>query len=85
MLSLIPPALPCPALPLQAKLGAVGDLGFRQAMQNKWVALDKSGGGEARVVTKVAAVEDRVHVVLAAISQGQVRAAADCGGLAGWH
>ena len=28
----------------QAKLGKVGDIGFKQAMQAKWVALDKSGG-----------------------------------------
>ena len=87
----MPPPLLCYAVPhflclhplfpsLQAKLGAMGDLGFKQAMQNKWVALDKSGGGEARVVTKVPAVEDRVHQVLEAISKGQQVRAAGCTG-----
>jgi len=30
----------------------VSDVGFKQAMQQKWVALDKSGG-EPRIVRKV--------------------------------
>jgi phenylalanyl-tRNA synthetase alpha chain len=30
----------------------VADVGFKQAMQQKWVALDKSGG-EPRIVRKV--------------------------------
>lgn len=53
------PALPCvhllaesdlspraPGLPavVQKQLGAAGDVGFKQAMQQKWVAIDKSGG-----------------------------------------
>lgn len=37
---------------MQARLGPVGDLGFQQGMQVKWVALDKSGGAP-RVVRKV--------------------------------
>jgi hypothetical protein len=38
---------------LKAALPAeVSDVGFKQAMQQKWVALDKSGG-EPRVVRKV--------------------------------
>lgn len=38
---------------LKASLpGEVSDVGFKQAMQQKWVALDKSGG-EPRVVRKV--------------------------------
>jgi hypothetical protein len=27
----------------QADLGVVGELGFKQAMQRKWIALDKQG------------------------------------------
>lgn len=38
---------------LKAKLpGELGDVGFKQAMQQKWMALDKSQG-EPRVVRKV--------------------------------
>ena len=29
---------------VQKQLGAAGDVGFKQAMQQKWVAIDKSGG-----------------------------------------
>lgn len=29
---------------MQKQLGAAGDVGFKQAMQQKWVAIDKSGG-----------------------------------------
>ena len=36
----------------QARLGPAGELGFRQAMQLKWVSLDK-GGREPRVLRKV--------------------------------
>lgn len=32
--------------------GEAGDVGFKQAMQLKWLALDKSGG-EPKVVRKV--------------------------------
>ena len=47
-----PPTCPCrPAYPpcapicwVQKQLGAAGDVGFKQAMQQKWVAIDKSGG-----------------------------------------
>lgn len=38
---------------IKASLPAeVADIGFKQAMQQKWVALDKSGG-EPRIVRKV--------------------------------
>ncbi len=38
---------------MQEKLpGEVGDVGFKQSMQLKWLALDKSGG-EPRIVRKV--------------------------------
>ncbi len=32
--------------------GEVGDIGFKQAMQQKWLAMDKSGG-EPKIVRKV--------------------------------
>jgi phenylalanyl-tRNA synthetase alpha chain len=35
----------------------VADIGFKQAMQQKWVALDKSGG-EPRIVRKVGKMGD---------------------------
>ena len=58
---------------LQKQLGPAGDVGFKQAMQLKWVAIDKSGG-EPRVVRKVDAIQDRVLQTLQAIDEGrQVR------------
>lgn len=39
---------------VQERLGGVGDVGFKQAMQQKWVGIDKSGG-EPLVVRKVRA------------------------------
>ncbi len=42
-----------PPASFQTKVpGEAGDVGFKQAMQAKWLALDK-GGGEPRVVRKV--------------------------------
>ena len=58
---------------LQKQLGAAGDVGFKQAMQSKWVAIDKSGD-EPRVVRKVDVIEDRVLAVLSALAAGQVGA-----------
>jgi len=46
-------------------------VGFKQAMQSKWVAIDKSGG-EPKVVRKVEAIEDRVLAMLTALAAGQV-------------
>lgn len=41
---------------MQVKLpGEVGDIGFKQAMQQKWLATDKSSG-EPRIVRKVRAL-----------------------------
>ncbi|KAI8467957.1 MAG: tRNA synthetases class II core domain (F)-domain-containing protein [Monoraphidium minutum] len=56
--------------------GDVADLGFRQAMQQKWVATDKSSG-EPRVVRKVEAVVDTVAAQLAALMSGGELPAAD--------
>lgn len=55
---------------LKKQLGAAGDVGFKQAMQSKWVAIDKSGG-EPRVVRKVDAIQDRVLELLAGLAAGQ--------------
>lgn len=68
------PRLPARALPAapQKQLGAAGDVGFKQAMQSKWVAIDKCGG-EPRVVRKVESVQDRVLEVLTAVAEGKVR------------
>eukprot|EP00887_Chlorella_sp_A99_P007574 scaffold28.g7574.t1 len=49
------------------QLGPAGDVGFKQAMQLKWVAIDKSGG-EPRVARKVEAVTDRCQALLAALA-----------------
>ena len=62
---------------MQAKLGALGDLGFRQAMQFKWVGIDKSGA-EPRVVSKVEEAEDAVLPILEAVDRGQARGAVMC-------
>lgn len=52
---------------LKIKLGAgVADVGFKQAMQQKWVAIDKSSG-QPRVVPKVESIEDAALEVLKAI------------------
>jgi phenylalanyl-tRNA synthetase alpha chain len=69
---------------LQKQLGPAGDVGFKQAMQSKWVAIDKSGG-EPRVMRKVDSIEDRVGQLLAAVassssSGGDGSAAAAPGG-----
>lgn len=47
--------------------GEVGDVGFKQAMQHKWVALDKSGG-QPLVVRKVECIVDRAAQVLGAVA-----------------
>ena len=53
---------------LKARLGPVGDVGFKQAMQQKWVAIDK-GGGEPVVVRKVDTVHDRVLELLTTLTE----------------
>lgn len=58
-----------PMADIKALLGEKGELGFRAAMQTKWLALDKSSG--APIVTrKVASVVDSVFNQLSAIAQG---------------
>jgi len=50
--------------------GEAGDVGFKQAMQQRWLGMDKAGGGEPRVVRKVAAIDDAVLSQLRAIAAG---------------
>jgi len=54
---------------LKANLGPVADHGFRQAMQLKWVRIDKSSG-TAMVVRATASVEDKVLLLLKALAAG---------------
>jgi phenylalanyl-tRNA synthetase alpha chain len=54
---------------LKEQLGFTGEVGFRQAMQNKWMAIDKSGG-EPLVVRKVDSIVDTVLPVLEDIAAG---------------
>jgi hypothetical protein len=50
--------------------GEAGDVGFKQAMQQRWLALDKSSG-EPRVVRKVESIEDKTRDLLQAVADGQ--------------
>ena len=50
--------------------GEPGDVGFKQAMQQRWLALDKSSG-EPRVVRKVDTIEDKTRELLQAVADGQ--------------
>ncbi|GLI62444.1 hypothetical protein VaNZ11_005065 [Volvox africanus] len=51
--------------------GEAGDVGFKQAMQQRWLALDKSDVGEPRVVRKVDAIVDRTQQLLADVAGGR--------------
>lgn len=67
----------CCALVPQAGLPAeVADAGFKQAMQQRWIALDKAGG-EPRVMRKVDSITDAVQALLADVAAGRVLAASD--------
>jgi len=60
-----------PMAELKVKLpGELGDIGFKQAMQQKWLATDKSSG-EPRIVRKVESIEDKTQAVLRAVAAGQ--------------
>jgi phenylalanyl-tRNA synthetase alpha chain len=56
--------------------GEAGDVGFKQAMQLKWVALDKSGG-EPKVIRKVDSVEDVTQKQLLDVAAGKDVSKAD--------
>ncbi|GBF90255.1 hypothetical protein Rsub_03388 [Raphidocelis subcapitata] len=53
----------------EAVAGDAGEIGFRQAMQMRWVATDKSSG-EPLVVRRVEAVEDAVKEQLKTLLEG---------------
>lgn len=61
---------------IKTQLGAAGDVGFKQAMQLKWVAIDKSGG-QPLVVRKTEGIQDRVLAILEATAAGQELGASD--------
>lgn len=62
---------------VQVKMpGEAGDVGFKQAMQVKWLAMDRSGG-EPRVVRKVDAIEDRTQALLKGVAEGKEVSKAD--------
>jgi hypothetical protein len=61
---------PPPAAPQAAVPGEAGDVGFKQAMQQRWLALDKSAG-EPWVVRKVESISDRTQELLQAVADGQ--------------
>eukprot|EP00192_Tetraselmis_astigmatica_P004407 CAMPEP_0117651996 /NCGR_PEP_ID=MMETSP0804-20121206/2392_1 /TAXON_ID=1074897 /ORGANISM="Tetraselmis astigmatica, Strain CCMP880" /LENGTH=499 /DNA_ID=CAMNT_0005458015 /DNA_START=57 /DNA_END=1556 /DNA_ORIENTATION=- len=58
-----------PMASLKASLGKAGDVGFKQAMQQKWIKLDKSGG-EAMVHRAVESVTDSVLQQLETVAAG---------------
>lgn len=60
---------PASVAELKSSLGAVADVGMKQAMQQRWVAIDKSSGVPV-VVPKVDNVDDTTLVLLAALDAG---------------
>ncbi|CAI5469712.1 unnamed protein product [Closterium sp. Yama58-4] len=72
-------AVPDGGIPLDAlkkSLGAVADIGMKQAMANKWLAISKGEGGPT-VQRKVASIEDKVQRLLTSLSKGETLPAAD--------
>jgi phenylalanyl-tRNA synthetase alpha subunit len=67
--NLLPAAVGLPLAAIKEALGEAGEIGFRQAMQFKWVGIDKSGGAPL-VVRKVEAVQDAVLPLLEALAAG---------------
>jgi phenylalanyl-tRNA synthetase alpha chain len=65
----VPAAGGVPLADLKAALGKVADAGFAQAMQRKWVAVDRSGGAPV-VVRAAAAAPDALAPLLAALAAG---------------
>ena len=66
---------------LKSKLGSVGELGFRQAMQSKWVGMDKSSG-QPMIVRKVDSITDTVLSQVEAIAAGNEATPAEMQALA---
>ena len=50
--------------------GEIGDVGFKQAMQQKWLATDKSGGAPV-IVRKVDSIVDSTQQLLKVVSEGK--------------
>ena len=61
---------PATVASLKEALGSVADIGFRQAMQQKWVMMDKSSGSPV-IVPKVDMVEDTALNLLKALEAGE--------------
>lgn len=61
---------PATVASLKEGLGSVADIGFKQAMQQKWVMVDKSGGAPV-MVPKVDMVEDTALHMLKAVESGK--------------
>ncbi|CAG9461428.1 unnamed protein product [Pedinophyceae sp. YPF-701] len=59
-----------PVADLKQTLGALGDVGMRTAMQNRWLGVDKSSG-QPVLVRKVETIEDTVLGQLEAVAAGQ--------------
>lgn len=53
---------------LKARLGKIGDIGFRQAMQQKWIGIDKSSG-QPMLTKKVDDIEDKTLLILKSIHE----------------
>mmetsp|Transcript_40269 Transcript_40269/g.89432 ORF Transcript_40269/g.89432 Transcript_40269/m.89432 type:complete len:496 (+) Transcript_40269:146-1633(+) len=71
------PAEGLPLAALKSKLSAdVADVGFKQAMQQKWLATDKSGG-EPKIVRKVDSIEDKTQLLLKEVEGGKDISKAD--------
>ncbi len=62
--------------------GEAGDVGFKQAMQQRWLALDK-GAGEPRVVRKVDSITDKTKQLLQDVADGKEVSRACLVGLVG--
>lgn len=60
---------------IKQQLGETGEIGFRQAMQQKLVGIDKSSG-EPLVVRKVQSVEDKIMPLLRAVAAAEDTGAA---------
>uniref|UniRef100_A0A7S0YCZ8 phenylalanine--tRNA ligase n=1 Tax=Polytomella parva TaxID=51329 RepID=A0A7S0YCZ8_9CHLO len=56
--------------------GEVGEVGYRQAMQNKWLSMDKSGA-EPLIVRKIDSIEDKVQSLVKEMHEGRDISKAD--------
>ncbi|KAK9811942.1 hypothetical protein WJX73_001453 [Symbiochloris irregularis] len=61
---------------LKAQLGSIADIGFRQAMQQKWIVIEKTETGQL-VKRKVSEVQDKVAQQLQDVADGKTLAEAE--------